>query len=32
MKDTGTGSTYWRGKDKTKKQAKADIKKHQNVK
>lgn len=32
MKDTGTGSTYWRGKGKTTKQAKSDIKKHQNVK
>jgi hypothetical protein len=31
VKDAFTGSTYWRGKDKTTKQAKKDIKKHQNV-
>ena len=32
MKDTGTGSTMWRGKGKTKEQAAKDIKKNQNVK
>jgi hypothetical protein len=32
IKDTGTGSTYWRGKDKPESQAKQDITKHQNVK
>lgn len=32
MKDTGTGSTHWRGKGKTKEQADKDVKKNQNVK
>ena len=32
MKDEAYGSTFWRGKDKTKKQAAKDVRKHQNVK
>jgi len=32
MKDTGTGSTFWRGKGKSHDKATKDIKKHQNVK
>lgn len=32
IKDTGTGSTYWRGKGKSHDQATKDIKKKQNVK
>ena len=32
IKDTGTGSTFWRGKEKPEAQAKQDIAKHQNVK
>ena len=32
MKDEATGSTFWRGKGKTKAQAKKDVRKHQNVK
>jgi len=32
MKDTGTGSTMWRGKGKSHDQATKDIKKKQNVK
>lgn len=31
LKDTETGSTYWRGKDKSKKEAKKDIAQHKNV-
>lgn len=31
MKDEASGSTYWRGKEKTKKEARKDIAKHQNV-
>jgi len=31
LKDEAYGSTFWRGKDKTKKQAKKDVAKHQNV-
>ena len=31
VKDTATGSTYWRGKDKSPQQAGKDIKHHQNV-
>jgi len=31
LKDEAYGSTHWRGKDKTKKQAMKDIRKHQNV-
>lgn len=31
LKDEETGSTYWRGKGKTKREAGKDIKKHQNV-
>jgi len=31
LKDESSGSTFWRGKDKTKKQAKKDVAKHQNV-
>lgn len=31
QKDEAYGSTHWRGKDKTKKQAKIDVGKHQNV-
>lgn len=31
MKDEAYGSTYWRGKDKTKKQTEKDIKRHKNV-
>jgi hypothetical protein len=30
VKDVFSGSTYWRGKDKSKKEVKADVKKHQN--
>jgi desulfoferrodoxin-like iron-binding protein len=32
MKDEATGSTYWRGKDKSPQKAGKDIKAHQNVK
>jgi len=32
MKDTALGSTYWRGKDKGKKQADKDVMSKQNVK
>lgn len=32
MKDETLGSTFWRGKGKTKAQAKKDVRKHQNVK
>lgn len=31
VKDVYIGSTYWRGKDKSEKEVKADIKKHKNV-
>ncbi|MCK5613339.1 hypothetical protein KAR91_66330 [Candidatus Pacearchaeota archaeon] len=31
LKDRAHGSTYWRGKDKTPKQAGKDVKAHQNV-
>ncbi len=31
LKDEYTGSTYWRGKGKTKKKGETDIKRHQNV-
>lgn len=30
IKDAAAGSTYWRGKSKSKKEVKADVKKHQN--
>jgi hypothetical protein len=30
VKDAYMGSTYWRGKDKSKKEVKADVKKHPN--
>jgi hypothetical protein len=30
VKDSYNGSTFWRGKDKKPKEAKSDIKKHQN--
>ena len=31
LKDEASGSTYWRGKDKTKKEVQKDIAKHKNV-
>jgi len=31
LKDEASGSTFWRGKDKSKKEAKKDIARHQNV-
>jgi hypothetical protein len=31
LKDEAYGSTYWRGKDKSKKEVKKDVKQHQNV-
>lgn len=31
LKDESYGSTYWRGKDKTKKEAQKDVAKHKNV-
>ena len=31
LKDEASGSTYWKGKDKTKKEAQKDIAKHKNV-
>ena len=30
VKDASSGSTYWRGKGKTKKEVKSDVKKNQN--
>jgi hypothetical protein len=31
VRDAWKGSTYWRGKGKSEKEAKADVKKHQNI-